>query len=214
MDTCFWMPLLWVLGASALAGLLGWFWGKRDNAKISSMDTSKDLEIQNLKRDLAQVQEKADNALAGLSRETTELQDRANLWREKFNKLQLQTSGLANSNVDESKLEEALAESKALKDQNSRLVTEVAALKAKAKKTPTKKSRATMSVEKRKAYEKEIKSLKAKLSRSKAKVKKMKSAKSETKEIEITKSIDIETLKKLLDKVPLKKVSERVIRKK
>lgn len=223
MDTCFWMPLLWVLGASVLAGLLGWFWGKKDSSGSSTNDVSKDLEIQNLKRDLTQVREKADNSLARLGRETAELQEKSNLWREKFNKLQLHTSGMElTSSSDDAELKDLQASYKLLEDENAQLLSEIDALKLTASTpvvaapaaeiTAPEKEIIDLSAELKDSYEEKIKSLEGKLKKSKAKLKKAKAKQRTTKEI--TKSIDIEVLKKLLDKVPLKKVSERVIKKK
>ncbi len=229
MNVCFLLPLLWVLGASVLAGILGWLWGKKDGASAAMPDTGKDLEIQNLKKQVVEVKEKADLSLATLGRESREMEEKVNLWREKFNKLQMQS----NFGNDAGKSNKEL---KAAKELIAKLELEnkTLSLAAKAKKaTPVPTPKATpettsksiakskpidkdMISKVKKEYKSELKKLKAKLKKSKAKYKTLKKSKAQgnvTKEIQITKSIDIEALKKMIDKMPLKKISEEVINK-
>jgi len=219
MDICFWIPLLWVLGASGLAGILGWLWGKKEASSLSSLSNSKDLEIQNLKKQIVEIRDKADNSLAGLGRESRELQEKVNVWKEKYNKLQLEknTSNLQNGKSPESdkKLKEALAKISKLEEDKKALlfITE--------EKKPVAKEEAQnidkdMISKLKKDHKEELKKLKSKLKKSKSKYKTLKKKKSEgpIKEIEFTRSIDINALKDLIEKMPLKRVSEKVIDKK
>jgi len=110
----------------------------------------------------------------------------------------------------------------ALKDENQKLKDRYKELEEELKKVSS--TRKTQSTQAKKTiasdlskkvhdqYKSEIKKLKAKLKKTKNKLSTTEKAlKVKPKEIEITKSIDIETLKKMLDRAPLKKVSERII---
>lgn len=219
MDICFLIPLLWVLGASALAGLLGWLWGKKGGA-VSSVDlNAKDLEIQNLKKQIVEVKDKTDNALATLGRESRESDQKLQLWKEKFNKLQLKVKDVstvvAPVVLDDKELKEALAKIKTLEaDKNAlMLLSDEHKIKKSSKQKGSNKEDLTKL---KKEHKEEIKKLKSKLKKAKLKNKSLKEKGKEiiTQEIEITKSIDLETLKKWLDKAPLKKVSERIVNRK
>lgn len=218
MDLCFLIPLLWVLGASALAGLLGWLWGKKEGAASSVELNAKDLEIQNLRNKIVQVKDKTDNALATLGRESREAEQEVLSWKEKYNKLQLQSkaeSTVISQNDNQLELEEALAKIQSLeadKDALMLLSDEQTTKKSGKKKAVDKEVLVTL----KKGHKEELKKLKSKLKKAKQKNKilKEKSKKIVTQEIEITKTIDLETLKKWLDKAPLKKVSERIVNRK
>lgn len=218
MDLCFLIPLLWVLGASALAGLLGWLWGKKEGAASSVELNAKDLEIQNLRNKIVQVKDKTDNALATLGRESREAEQEVLSWKEKYNKLQLQSKGeftVISQNDNQLELEEALAKIQSLeadKDALMLLSDEQTTKKRGKEKAVDKEVLVTL----KKEHKEELKKLKSKLKKVKQKNKilKEKSKKIVTQEIEITKTIDLETLKKWLDKAPLKKVSERIVNRK
>jgi len=216
---CFWIPLLWVLGASALAGILGWLWGKKESSSLSSLSNSKDLEIQNLKKQIVEVKDKADSSLAGLGRESRELQEKANIWKEKYNKLQLQmnTSKQQNGKSPEAdqKLKDALAKITKLEEDKKALLF-ISEDKKPAPKDDSQNIDKDMIAKFKKDHKEEVKKLKAKLKKAKSKYKTLKKSKSEgpIKEIEFTRSIDIVALKELIEKMPLKKVSEKVINKK
>ncbi len=216
MDTCFVIPLLWALGASVLAGILGWFLARRKFEIEAQADTQIKLEHQNLKKAYEDLQETSDNKWAGLNRENAELEDKVKLWKEKFQQLQLQSSGVANdTNQGEQKIK-ALEKQLLEKDVEIKaLIQETKSLKAKKNlgslqssvKTPSK----TISAKAKSQYKEEISTLKGKLKKAKSQLKKLKKTSAKVREVEITKSIDIASLKKMLDKVPLKKVSERII---
>lgn len=216
MDICFLIPLLWVLGASALAGLLGWLWGKKEGATSSVDLNAKDLEIQNLKKQIVEVKDKTDNALATLGRESRESEEKVQLWKEKFNKLQLKASKLSPAVPQDNKeLKAALAKIKTLEaDKNAlMLLSDEHKIKKSSKQKVSNKEDLTQL---KKEHKEEIKKYKSKLKKAKQKNKILKEKGKEivTQEIEITKSIDLETLKKWLDKAPLKKVSERIVNRK
>lgn len=235
MDSCTLLTLLYALGTGVLTGLIGWFLGKKDANNYSNQLKNKEYELSNLRTSMDNTLSKNNDALAVANREKKESEDSLALWKEKFSKLQMQ--------IAEDKTKEPVAPIKkaspaastavtksnvvitALKDENQQLKTKAKELQAQLKKAvATKKATTTrasktmtadLSKKVHDQYKSEIKKLKTKLKKTKDKlVVTEKALKAKPKEIEITKSIDIETLKKMLDRAPLKKVSERVISRK
>jgi len=214
MDTCFILPLLWVLGASLLAGILGWLLAKRKSNDDVAIDTSRELEYQNLNKSYLELKETSDNRWAGLSRQNTDLEEKVKLWKEKFEQIQLQNAGNQESVKNEENIKNLEIDIARLKSDNIKLTNELKSAKTTSikKSSPSQKTLTKELTTKLKAQHKEeISVLKNKLKKTKLELKKAKKLTSKVREVEITKSIDIESLKKMLDKVPLKKVSERVI---
>ena len=237
MDSCLLLPLIYALGTGLLTGLIGWFLGKKDATNYADQLKNKEYELSNLRSSMDATLSKTNDSLAVANREKGEAEESLALWKEKFSKLQMQIASdktqsteKANSAVPKSSgVEEKSTASnvaiQALKDENKQLKAKTKALEAKLKKETTtsraksaqakKTITADLSKKVHDQYKSEIKKLKTKLKKTKDKlIVTEKALKAKPKEIEITRSIDIESLKKMLDRAPLKKVSERVISRK
>ncbi len=240
MDSCTLLTLVYALGTGILTGLIGWFLGKKSSATFADQLKNKEYELSNLRTSMDKTLSKTNESLAVANREKRETEDILSLWKEKFAKLQMQiaesktqetqpilpespapnkakgapqaTKEPVTSHIAISALKE---ENVILKEQNKEL--ELKLKKASSvRKTQSTQAKKTITTDLTKKvhdqYKSEIKKLKSKLKKTKEKLSTTEKAlRTKPKEIEITKSIDIETLKKMLDRAPLKKVSERVI---
>jgi len=238
MDSCILLPLLYALGTGLLTGFIGWFLGKKDANDYADQLKNKEYELSNLRSSMDTTLSKNNDALAVANREKSETEQSLSLWKEKFSKLQMQIADSKTSPIVSPTpvVEKSAPTPKpeiavtniaidALKDENEKLKTKAKELEDKLKKATDKpkvqstRAKKTMTTDLSKKvhdqYKSEIKKLKSKLKKTKEKLTiTEKALKAKPKEIEITRSIDIETLKKMLDRAPLKKVSERVISRK
>jgi len=238
MDSCTILTLLYALGTGLLTGLIGWFMGKKDAANYANQLKTKEYEISNLRSSMDKTLSKNNDLLAVANREKKETEQSLSLWKEKFSKLQMQIADnktqpekivppvvqkqVPSKNIDVPKTSIVID---ALKDENQKLKESTKELEAKLKNaiaspkvqsTPAQETiTKDLSKKVHDQYKSEIKKLKSKLKKTKDKLTiTRKALKVKPKEIEITRSIDIESLKKMLDRAPLKKVSERVISRK